>query len=213
GTPTTDQYNMYLPRLNDIINYYQTQGLKLWLIEDLSVSLTANTYQYTFGPSGTVVMTKPLRVIDAYYMDSNNNKRPLNPIAWEDWVVLPNPTLSPGAIVSYFIDKQQLQLNVNFWPAPDSTAATGTAHLIIEQQVTNYTTASSTTNFPIEWFMALRWALAEELSIGQPQDIVAKCQERSMFYRTALENWDVEDAPTRFAPSQQYQSAHAGSFR
>lgn len=206
-----DQVVNGMRRLTDIINLWQTQGLKLWLNVDTPITLTAGTGTYTLGPTGTVVMVKPPKVIDAYYSDSSGNRRPLTPLSWSEYVRLSQIT-QQGAINSYFVDKQQTVLSVFFWLVPDTTAATGTAHLLLQTQVTNFISVVETMNFPVEWRIALRWGLADDLSTGQPKEIMDRCQQRAQAYREALENWDVEDAPVRFTPDQR-ASANYGRFR
>lgn len=210
-TVNSEQIVTGLRKLTDIVNLWQTQGLKLWLNTDLPVTLVAGTGTYTLGPLGSVLMTKPLRVIDAWYEDANAVRRPLNPLARADWIRIGSMT-SSGAINSYFVDKQATQLSVSFWQVPDATAALGTAHLLIQSQVTNPINVTETMNFPIEWRIALRWGLADELATGQPQAIMDRCQSRASAYRTALEDWDVEDAPVRFTPDAQASQGY-GSFR
>jgi len=83
---------------------------------------------------------------------------------------------------------------------PDTTAATGTVHLILQTQATNMGSLTDNDAFPVEWAMALRWGLADELATGQPQTIMARCEAKAKAYREALEDWDVEDADTRFKP-------------
>lgn len=199
--PSSSQYADGMSRLNEMVNIWQTQGLKLFLNEDVSVTLTAGTYLYTFGPTGTVVRIKPTRVIDAYYSDVNGIRRPLIPIARTDWDRLSQITQS-GQINSYFVDKQVATLNVYFWLVPDATAATGTAHLIFQNQVGNFTQLNDVSTFPVEWALALIWGLADELATGQPKVIMDRCAGRATSYRTALEDWDVEDAPTQFQVDQ-----------
>jgi hypothetical protein len=208
--PTSEDYAEGLARLNEMVNLWQTQGLKLFLNEDLPITLTAGTASYTLGPAGTVVMTKPMRVVDAYYSDANGIRRPLIPMAWSDYIRLSQIT-QQGQINSYFVDKQPTQLNVFFWLVPDSVAALGTAHLIIQRQAQNFTMLTDTSSFPQEWAIALRWGLADELAGGQPASIMDRCERRAKTYRTMLEDWDVEDAPTKFQPdSQMFYSA--GNF-
>jgi len=199
--PNGEQYADGLMRLNDLANLWQTQGLKLWTIEDLAVPLTAGQASYTLSPTGSVAMTKPLRVLQAYYLDSSSIRRPLVAMAWEEWTRLSQIT-QQGQINSYFVDKQQSALVVWFWLVPDSTAATGSAHLVIQQQVTQMVMLTDTTAFPMEWSMALRWGLADDLATGQPQAIMQRCEQRAKAFRDALEDWDVEDASTTFAPDQ-----------
>ena len=203
-SPNSEQIVTGMRKLTDMINLWQTQGLKLWLNVDHPVTLTAGLSTYTFGPSGTEVMVRPPRVIDAWYADSNGIRRPLVVLAWSEYVRLSQITQT-GPINSYFVDKQQTNLSVFFWLIPDATAATGLAHLLMQTQVTGFITVTETMNFPIEWRIALRWGLADEVSTGQPQAIMDRCQQRALQYRTMLEDWDVEDAPTRFTPDSRSQ--------
>jgi hypothetical protein len=209
--PTSDQLAMYTNRLNDLINLWGTQGLKLWTYLDQSITLTASTNSYTLGPSGSIITTKPMRAIQGYYLDVNNIRRPLYPLSWDEWVRLSNTTQT-GAISQYFVDKQAANLVVYFWLTPDTTAATGTAHLLIPRQITNFTGLTDTLNFPQEWFMGLRWGLADDICTGQPEAIMSRCQQRAQAYRAVLEDWDVEDAPTQFQPNMQLGGYRTGSF-
>lgn len=205
--PDSEQLVDGLRRLTDVINFEQTQGLKLWVNVDTSITLTEGTGTYELGPTasgGTVDMTKPLRVVEAYYLDSDSNRRPLNPLAWKDYVQL-SQISEEGTINSYFVNKKALTLSVFFWMVPDAEAATGTGHLVLQTQITGPISLTETVNFPIEWRMFLHWALADELATGQPQAIMDRCQQRAERYRTALEDWDVEDAPTSFAPDSRGQ--------
>lgn len=197
--PSSDQYANGLLRLNDLLNFWQTQGLKLWTIQDTSITLVAGQAAYTMSPTGGVPMVKPLRVLQAYYMSSDNIRRPLLPLSWDEYSRLGQVT-NQGAINSYFVDKQQTALVVKTWLVPDATAATGTLHLLLQTQATNPAMLTNDTGLPQEWFLAARWGLADELATGQPNAIVQRCSAKASFFLDALSNWDVEDASTFFAP-------------
>lgn len=212
--PSSEKIASAMNRLNDMINLWGTQGLKLWTYLDQSITLTAGTNQYTLGPGGSIISVKPLRAIQGYYLYSSGaqNRRSIYPISWNDWLLL-GQTTNQGSISQFFIDKQQTNLVVNFWLVPDSTeASNGTAHLLIPRQLTNFTGLTDTMNFPQEWFMGLRWGLADELATGQPEAIMSRCEQRAMAYRTMLEDWDVEDAPTSFAPDMMQGNMNPRSF-
>ena len=207
--PNSEQIVKYMRRLNDLINFQQTQGIKLWLQSDVVVPLVNGQATYNFSPTGDIVMSKPLRSLQGYYLDSSGNRRPIDPISREEYMRLSNVT-QKGQLNSYFVDKQQSQLAVSFWLVPDAQAATGTAHLLLQQQVTNLISITDLMNFPQEWFMYLGWGLADDICTGQPPAIVTRCKERALLYLTALEGWDVEDASTRFTPDA--QSVRQSSF-
>lgn len=198
--PSSEQYAKYMRRLADIINLFTTRGIKLWTEIDQSITLVAGTSTYTLGPSGTVNMVKPLRATAAYFLDSAANKTPLMLLSRDEYTRLSQIT-QQGSLNSFFVDKQQTLLSISFWMTPDTTAATGSAHVIIQQQITNPTMINETMNFPQEWALPLRWSLAHDISTGQPQPIVDRCAQMADFYRSALEDWDVEDASTRFTPN------------
>lgn len=201
--PSSEQLAVGLGRLNDIANFWQTQGVRLWLETDLSITLIAGQSTYTFGPAGTVNMTRPTRVKDAgYYLDANNNRRPLTLISRDEYNRLSN-VVNTGPLNSYWADKQQTLLSIKFWMTPDAQAALGTAHVVIQQQVVNSVSLTDTMNFPLEWFIALRWAYAEEICTGQPSAVVNRCTGKAAYYKQLLDDWDVEDGSTRFQPDSQ----------
>jgi hypothetical protein len=200
--PSPDQSGRYLQRLNDIVNTWQVEGIKLFLIQDIPVPLTQGLSLYTFGPLGTTVMARPLEIVDAYYSSSTGVRRPLIPMSRNDWDRLSTIT-SQGAINQYFVDKQTTIMNVYLWNPPNQTSATGFFHPVFRTQSTNFVAITDTIMFPIEWYMALRWALASELTTGQPDSIVTRAEQKAMQYKIVLEGWDVENAPTSLQPDPQ----------
>lgn len=206
-----------LRRLIDIINFEQTQGLKLWANIDTTVPLTAGTAVYTFSPGGSVDMTKPLRVLEAYYLyTATNTRRPLTVLSLRDYWQLGQAgtlTTNRGPISQYLVNKFQTALSVTFWLCPDAEeASNGAVHLLLQTQLTQVTELDETMNFPIEWRIFLRWALASELSSGQPESVQTKCLQMAERYRSALEDWDVEDASTTFIADQR-MGYSKGAFR
>jgi len=197
--PTPEQFAENRDRLTDLVNFQQTQGLKLFLWQDLPITLTAGISAYTLGPGGSVIASKPIRALQGYFLDSSANRRPIYPLSWEEWMRLSQVT-QQGPITQFFVDKQVSNLVVTFWLTPDATAALGTAHLLIEQQVTAPVFLTDAIAFPIEWFMYLSWGLADEICTGQPQAIMDRCRMKAETLRNALEGWDTEDASTSFAP-------------
>jgi len=206
--PTSEQYAKYLRRFRDLIVFLQTQGLKLWLQSDQAITLVASQASYTMMSGGDVSMTRPMRVLQGYYLDSSNNKRPLVVLSRDEYTRL-SKTTDTGAINSFFVDKLKDRLTVSFWLVPDATAATGTAHVILQRQVATPISLTEDMDFPPEWITGLHWILADEISTGQPQAIQDKCAAKAMAYRTLLEDWDVEDASTLFQPDSQSRQARS----
>jgi hypothetical protein len=206
--PKSSDYAEYMNRLNDLINTWQVQGIKLFLLQDISVTPVAGTQTYTMSPTGNVVMTKPLRVVDAYYLDSGDAQRPLIPLSLTEWNRLSN-LQSSGSTNQYYVNAQATSLIIKVYPIPDATTATGTLHFIVQNQVPNFVSITDTSAFPVEWAMALRWGLADEICTGQPQAIMSRCAQKANTYKSILEDWDQEETPIRFTMNMMH---HPRSF-
>lgn len=216
-SPNSEQYVSGMRRLRDLINLWQTQGLKLWVNVDTAVPLVAGQATYSLSPGGDVDMTKPLRVIQGYYLyTATEIRRQFSALSWNDYLSLGQAgtiAANRGTISQYFVNKLATELEVTFWQCPDTEeAANGAAHLLLQCQITNPTALNETVQFPEEWRMALRWGLADDLSTGQPQSVIERCKGRAEQFRNALEGWDVEDASTSFQPDPRMQGM-GGSFR
>jgi hypothetical protein len=193
--------------LVNLVNLRQTEGIRLWLQSDLPITLVAGQNLYTLGPTGTVVMTRPTRVIEAYYTDVNLVNRPLLVLSRNEWDNLSTfGTNTPGQISQYFVDKQIATINVYMWLTPDAVAATGQVHLIIQQQQPQPVNLVDTMVLGPEWFMYLQWALAHELSQGQPVAVQKKCEMHAQRYMEAVDNFDYEDTGTMFQPDTRMYS-------
>lgn len=212
ATLSADQLSEGIDRLNDIINLWQTQGLKLFLELEVVLTLVASQQAYSFMSGGDVNMTRPLEVKQASYWDSNSVSRPLVPISRQEWMALSNRTAT-GSVNQYFVEKLYDRMNVYLWNVPDTTAATGTVRLTLRQQAANPVVAGDNTQFPPEWGIALRWAIADEISSGMPEAVQQRCSARAQAYREALEDWDVENAETYFQPDTRAMNFGISKFR
>lgn len=200
--PSSDQTTEGLNLLNDMINMWQTQGLRLWEQLDLAIPLIAGKSLYVIGPSGDVNMTRPTRITQGYYLDVNQVRRPIDPIlSQQEWYTLSQPTVQ-GAVSQFYVEKLVNSLNVHTWLTPDTNAATGVMHLIIQQQIANAVSLTDKIDFPLEWYAALHWGLSTLLCTGQPQAIIDRCDKMAASTYSAVNDWDVEDASTKFQPDQ-----------
>lgn len=208
--PNSDQLAEHLPRLQDMVNRFQTKGIKLWLEQDFLLqapTLQAGLGLYTFGPasaSANVVMVKPTRIKECYFQDISTELRPLIPISRNEWNLLGTHT-TQGEISQYYVDKQQLTLNLYPWLVPDAEAAQGIIHVILQNQVTSPINLVDTMNFPQEWFDTLEWGLADMICTGQPQAVIDRCAKNADKFLTTLEDWDVEDTSIFIQPDPRSQ--------
>lgn len=200
--PNSEQLATNMRRLCDIINLWQTQGVKLFLQQEVSITLVDGTNSYIVNPSAGLYPTKHMSVIQGRIQTPEGTYRPINSISWNEWNNLPQT--NEGAITGYFVDKQATSLVVKFWNTPDAAEALNTAVLLVRTQAANPINLETNVSFPQEWRIALRWGLADDICTGQPETIMTRCSVKAKIYREALEDFDVEDTQTTFAPDMRF---------
>jgi hypothetical protein len=199
--PSSESLAQYNNRLGDMFQWMQTRGLKLWLEYDVPITPVTGQNLYALGPTaagGNVNMVRPVRCKEAYYTDQSQNRRPLISMGRSEWDTLSTVT-TLGTITSWYGEKHQLTYNFYTWLTPDSTQ-TGTIHAILQQQMSQIVTLVDQVNLPIEWYLTTMWCLAAQICTRQPQKVIDRCEKMSAQFLEDLENWDVEDADTRFTP-------------
>jgi hypothetical protein len=199
ANPTPEQLEDARDRLADLIYSFQTEGIKLWLNSIRTLTLVAGTATYDLdGP-------RELRATGGWYVLNTGNRRPINQESYETFYRLGDLT-QQGNPVSYFIDKQQTKAVCHLWLIPDASAASlGTVELLVQTQPVVPVELDDDLGFPVEWYMALRWGLADDLATGQPESIMNRCEKKAAEHKSRLEDWDVEDADVRFAPERQFR--------
>ena len=185
--PSSEQLAKGMRKLNNLMNLRQAEGLRLWLQSDVSIGAEAGSLAplvqgvnlYTFGTTGSVVISRPTRIIEGYYRDSNGIDRPLIQLSRNEWDTLSlkkaGVVAQEGTINQFFIDKQISTMNLYLWLSPDSVAIQGSVHVILQQQQPNAVSLMDTLQFGPEWFLYFGWHLAHELSQGQQLAVQKKC--------------------------------------
>lgn len=202
ATPTTNQTDDATDALDDLIKEWQADGLRLWAQEDLTITMTASKSSYSIGPtSADVTNDRPMRVIyGRLHNTSSGDDIPLLQYSRWDYNNLGNKT-NTGTPNSFYYDPQIPNGNLYLYNVPDSTAAsTYSVILTYQKPVTDITYSTTSLVYPDEWFQALKWGLAAELlteygyPLNEGQYIIAKAE----YYKRRLEDWDQEQASTRF---------------
>lgn len=193
--PPNELYDEAMERLQDLVVAFVVKGLKLWLTNLRSLTLVANQAAYTID------VPRELKILEIWYVRSEGNRQPVEIKARSDFYNLGNLT-NTGTPVAALPDKQQDRVVLTVWPIPTAqVAADGTLEMTVLTESTAPTELSDELAFPREWYLALRWGLADELATGQPIPIMERCQVKAKEYREDLESWDVEEGPLRLIPA------------
>lgn len=207
--PTSEQQGHNVQRLADMMQIWQLEGCKLHLLRDVVMPLVLNQGVYNLGPGAPLNIIKPLRIESAYWVDAQQTtSREIFRVERYDWDRLP-PAQANGTVTQFYEDRQLTAINLYLWNKPSATDVAGTLHLTVRVPGAGGIAGVGdpiTSNFPIEWAMALRWGLAADLATGQPDSIVQRCERMAAYYKTILENYDVEQGGVIFQPDTSGQA-------
>ena len=207
-TPDADTITSLAESLNLMIKAWQSNGIKLWTIDEYTVPLVASQKLYTIGPSGCdVTDDKPLKLIQAWLRNTQvtpNIDIPLQILSRNEYNILGSKS-STGLVNSVWYDPRVTTGELHVYLTPDSTVATNyTLYFVGQRPMTDIDASTDIPDFPSEWTQALIWGLADEVAleygchINVRQEIGMKADK----YRTELEDWDVETSSTMFTPDQ-----------
>jgi hypothetical protein len=198
-TPSTADYTNATQALNILIKSWMKKNIELWTVQDISFATVQGTTSYLLGTGGTFTTYRPLRIIEAYLRDSNNNDVPLTAISRQEYLQFGMKS-TQGVPNSFYYDKQLSAGVLYLYNTPAD--ATHTLHLVVQRPIQDITASSDNFDFPQEWFQAIKWGLAEELApeygynLNSMQMITMKAEK----YLEDNISWDQEDAPTFFTP-------------
>ena len=129
----------------------------LWLIDDVTVTLTPGTTNYTIGVGETVDSPKPMSIEHARRVDSSSNHIPLRVVSRNDYMSIPNKTLQAPATMVYY-DPRRDDGELYVWPTGTTTEAT----IIIESHrpIQDFDAEGNNPDLPKEWVLAITYLLA-----------------------------------------------------
>lgn len=139
--------------LRAMIRTWAAAGVRLWLDEQQTVTLTASIATYTLSP-------RTLEIRDAYRR-LDNNDTPVRVIAREEYNRLPNKAAS-GDPFLVWPDRQRKQTVVTVYPVPASTQ--GALSLSTRRQVLDVDELGEEVEVPPEWHEAMIYNLAVRIA-------------------------------------------------
>ena len=178
-TPSSFEMNSAAETLNLMLKAWQADGLQLTTRKTKTFSLVSGTASYTLGPSGTVTMDRPLRILACNLKQtSSGTETELTQVSRTDYHALPLKTTS-GSPAEFMYDPQLTNGVIYFWPVMDTTGYT--AELLYVKPYDDLDSSTDDIELPQEWMEAVKYGLAARLSdeYGLP------LQERSYLWKKA----------------------------
>lgn len=189
-TPDASQVSDAAEALNVLVKAWQAEGLPLWCMKTASFTPVASTNSYTVGVGETVDTQKPLKLYHAWYRDNTSDVDvPITLLTQQQYDSLSNksqegtvnqlyyqPLLSTGTIYTYL--------------TPDSSFASNkTIYFRFQRPFADFDADTDYPDFPAEWIRALKYGLADEISLeyGVPKDVRQELRLKAeMFKEEAL---------------------------
>lgn len=201
-SPVSEDLTNCSQALNILIKSWVKDGIPLWVTQDISVPCVTGQDTYSLGPTGDIVMSRPMRIVDAFIRDSNNLDTTLIQISRQEYDVLGNK-FSQGIPNQFYYDNQIPNGNLILYNVPvDSTR---TIHIQIQRQFYDMTNGTDNFDFPSEWFQALKWGLIAEVAAeyGANVQIIPYYEQKAMQFKQECFGYSQEEASIFFTPNPQ----------
>lgn len=200
-TPLPEDYTNCSQALNIMIKSWAKKGLPLWVTQEIEIPMVTGVGNYTLGPtatgSGSIVMPKPIRVIEAFIRDTNNLDVNLIQISRQEYINQGNKLIT-GKPNQFYYDAQEPNGVFKVLQVPD--ASTDTVHAQIQRQFYDMTSGTDNFDFPQAWFQALKWGLCAELAVeyATEKDMIPYYEQKAE--KALIECFDesVEEASLYF---------------
>lgn len=186
------------------------------VLQSVTITVPGNSYTSTptatFSGGGTgedvtvylagVTTSRPLRVYDAFIRNPQDFDTPLNVISQQEYNIY-GDKYSEGVPNQIYYNNQLINGLLNVVNVP---AAYGwTIYLTVQRMFEDMTNGDDDFDFPQEWYQALKWGLANELSdeYGCDEAKINRIEVRSVTYLEQCSNWSQEEAGILFSMNPQ----------
>lgn len=161
GSATAAQISDAADALNAIVKAFQADGMPLWKITSHTFTVTSGTADYSIGVGQTLNTSKPLKVLQAFYIQSGGENTPMNVYNRYDYNDLPRE-LATGTPINLYYQPGRINGTINLWPIPNDSTTEIEIHY--QSMFEDMDSASNDFDFPSEWVQALIYALAWSLA-------------------------------------------------
>ncbi len=203
-TLTSTQEADALVALNTLIKSWGPKGLKVWLQEESSWSLVADTASVSITGLTTDL---PLDISNVFLRDSNSNDTPMEILSRDEYKRLPDKTTSGVPTqVYYHADASEgvTQTGTLYvWPVPTSTEVTEyDLYFSWRKPIDDLDAKTDDIEIPNFWYRALIWNLAKELllEVDVPESV-----ERRIVIDAGQSLMEAEDHDTENSESIYFQ--------
>jgi len=188
--PSAAQDESGLEALNNMISSWSAEGLLIPYNTQEPFTLVVGRPHCTIGPGGDFDTARPLRVIDAFIRDINNDDHSVDVSMTRveyNAITRKNAIARPTRL---YFDPQYPKGKIRFNYGPDTAE---TLYLTSEKTITEFATLSTTVDLPAFYKEALVYNLAIRLSQELDNQLARETLELAIFNKNTIENINARD--------------------
>lgn len=146
--------------LNAMLGSWRNEKLMCYAIQDESIPLVATNTTRTIGPSGNLVSTRPVSILDAS-ITYNNISIPVRVIEAEEWNAIPDKASTSDFPDTIYYRPEMPDGKIFLYPVP---SASSTLHVLTQTPVLEFAAVSTAVSLPPGWEDALASNLAVHMA-------------------------------------------------
>lgn len=155
-TMPADQWAYGKRKLNELMALFSNHR-GLWLIDDITITLTPGTTSYDIGVGLDIDEPKPRRIIDARRVMSGGNEIPIDVVSRQEYMSNPNKSLQSPANMVYYDPRRD---NGILYVWPTGTDTEDTIIVTAQRPIQDFDTEGNNPDLPKEWILCIKYQLA-----------------------------------------------------
>ena len=187
-TPSAQEVSDSLFALNGIMGSIANSAQMIFARTNESLALVNGTASYTVGPTGGLVTTRPVEVLESSTIQYQGVSYPLVKWTLADYQQI-SVQATGGIPTGFYAQMDMPDITIKFWPVP---SAAMTFDMWSNKQITEFASQTQDLNMPPGYDRALAFILAVELApefeVEPSPNLMRLCsQARRMLKRTNAE--------------------------
>jgi hypothetical protein len=192
---SNEQSSLSLHFLNMLTKHLAISA-NLWIIKDVTHTLTPGTESYTVGSGLNVDTPRPLRLKRARRRDNSGLEIEVEVISRDEYMSLPIKNTQAPALKVYY-DPQLANGVLYVWPT--GTSNNTTLKLTFQRPLEDFTILGNNPDFPQEWYMAIVYQLALKLQRIYLGKIDSNLAAEATALLESLKQFDEEQVSVKFS--------------
>lgn len=182
-----DDSNIFWTTINGLV------GTTATLTDNIDGACADDNVVFTY----TTKITKPLEIVNVTLLQNSSNEVGFTQMSRERYMLLANKA-SLGSPTQYYYQTRRTDTLMFLWATPSDPSQPVT--FTYQPYFDKFLNQSNEPDFPAEWFKAITWNLADELSVvfGTSENRKKDTEKKARYWLDMARSGDNEDASLTF---------------